>query len=77
MTPIRPSRYLQGFAALTTLTLFIVLVAGFVVTDTGSGRGCGGTWPLCDGRFVPDLALHAAIEFSHRSSRRWRGFSCS
>lgn len=62
----RPARWLLGYAWFTTFLLFLVLVAGFVVTDTDSGRGCGGTWPLCNGRFIPTLALHAAIEFSHR-----------
>jgi len=40
---------------------------GFVVTETGSGRGCGGSWPLCHGRFIPAFAFHTLIEFSHRS----------
>jgi cytochrome c oxidase assembly protein subunit 15 len=62
----RISRVLQWYSALTTFLLFLVLIAGFVVTDTGSGRGCGGSWPLCNGRFVPAFALHTAIEFSHR-----------
>jgi cytochrome c oxidase assembly protein subunit 15 len=57
---------MKWFAALTSLVLFVVIVAGFVVTDTGSGEGCGGSWPLCHGRFIPAFAFHTAIEFSHR-----------
>jgi cytochrome c oxidase assembly protein subunit 15 len=64
--PIRPSPWLTAFATVTSVLLFVVLVAGFVVTDTGSGQGCGGSWPLCNGRFVPVFAVHALIEFSHR-----------
>jgi heme a synthase len=44
-----------------------VLVMGATVTTTGSAQGCGRDWPLCNGRLVPEFALAAAIEFSHRA----------
>jgi heme a synthase len=47
--------------------MFVVLVMGATVTTTGSAQGCGRDWPLCNGKFIPDLALAAAIEFSHRA----------
>src|SRR5437763_16973727 len=47
--------------------MFAVLVMGATVTTTGSAQGCGRDWPLCNGRFVPDFAVAAAIEFSHRA----------
>src|SRR5262249_54174118 len=47
--------------------MFVVLVMGATVTTTGSAEGCGRDWPLCNGKFVPDFALAAAIEFSHRA----------
>src|SRR5207237_1303375 len=47
--------------------MFGVLVMGATVTTTGSAQGCGRDWPLCNGRLVPDFALAAAIEFSHRA----------
>ena len=47
--------------------MLVVLVMGATVTDTGSAQGCGRDWPLCNGRLVPDFALAAAIEFSHRA----------
>lgn len=46
--------------------MFIVLVQGALVTTTGSGEGCGKSWPLCNGRFVPSYAIESAIEYSHR-----------
>lgn len=58
---------LRSFAWLTSVGLFLVLIFGFVVTDTGSGRGCGGSWPLCHGKFIPAFAFHTLIEFGHRS----------
>src|SRR5436305_10980975 len=47
--------------------MFLVLVMGVTVTTTGSAEGCGRSWPLCHGRFVPDFAVATAIEFSHRA----------
>ena len=47
--------------------MFLVLVMGATVTTTGSAQGCGRSWPLCQGRFVPDFAIATAIEFSHRA----------
>lgn len=56
--------WLGGVAAVGML---LVVVMGATVTTTGSAEGCGRDWPLCHGRLVPDFALAAAIEFSHRA----------
>ena len=32
------------------------MVMGSTVTNTHSGDGCGQSWPLCNGRFVPAFA---------------------
>jgi heme a synthase len=53
--------------AAAALGMFLVLIMGATVTTTGSEQGCGRDWPLCNGKFVPDFALAAAIEFSHRA----------
>ena len=50
----------------TAVGMFVVLIAGATVTSTGSARGCGGDWPLCNGRFVPEFAITTAIEYTHR-----------
>jgi cytochrome c oxidase assembly protein subunit 15 len=47
--------------------MFLVLVMGATVTTTGSAQGCGRHWPLCQGTFIPDLAIAPVIEFSHRA----------
>lgn len=52
---------------MTTLGLFLVLLMGFLVTQTDSAKGCGSTWPLCDGRFIPAFTIHTLIEWSHRA----------
>jgi len=46
--------------------MFLVLAMGALVTNTASGKGCGATWPLCNGRFVPEIALASLIEWGHR-----------
>ena len=53
-----------GIAA--SLGMFLVLAMGALVTNTASGKGCGSTWPLCNGRFIPEIALATVIEWSHR-----------
>mgnify|MGYP000971919791 CR=1 FL=1 len=49
------------------LGMFLVLIAGVVVTNTDSGRGCGTDWPLCNGKFVPAYTLESMIEYTHRA----------
>src|SRR5205809_2933030 len=61
------SKGLRTLAAVTTLGMFVVLVMGATVTNTGSAEGCGRSWPLCNGRFVPEQATATLIEFSHRA----------
>jgi cytochrome c oxidase assembly protein subunit 15 len=54
-----------GIAA--AVGMLLVLVMGATVTDTGSAQGCGRSWPLCRGQFVPEFAVSTFIEFSHRA----------
>ena len=61
-----PSWALRSFGTATTVGLFLVIVMGTLVTDTGSQLGCGHQWPLCHGRFLPGPAFHTLVEFSHR-----------
>ena len=43
-------------------------MAGAFVRATGSGDGCGATWPTCKGKIIPALSDSSElIEFSHRS----------
>lgn len=43
-----------------------VILMGALVRATGSGAGCGQSWPTCDGELVPEFEGATAIEFSHR-----------
>jgi cytochrome c oxidase assembly protein subunit 15 len=56
----------KRLAVAATIGMFLVLIMGATVTNTGSGEGCGRSWPLCHGAFIPSYAFTTAIEFSHR-----------
>ncbi|KHF40821.1 COX15/CtaA family protein [Halalkalibacter okhensis] len=58
---------LKIYGILTSIGLLIVLLQGALVTKTGSGEGCGATWPLCFGEVIPvNPAIETIIEYSHR-----------
>jgi cytochrome c oxidase assembly protein subunit 15 len=60
-------RSLKWFASVTTLAMLFVLIGGALVTKTGSGMGCGRSWPLCHGQFIPShITPELIIELSHR-----------
>ncbi len=61
---------MKAFRALsvaTALVTYVLVVLGGVVRVSGSGLGCP-DWPLCHGRLLPPLNLHAIIEYSHRTT---------
>jgi cytochrome c oxidase assembly protein subunit 15 len=60
-------RTLRAFAWTTAAGLFLVVLMGALVTQTGSAHGCGRSWPLCHGRFIPSLAIQTLVEYSHRA----------
>jgi heme a synthase len=60
-------RSLKWLAVATTIGMILVLLGGALVTKTESGMGCGRSWPLCNGQFVPtDITLELIIELAHR-----------
>jgi cytochrome c oxidase assembly protein subunit 15 len=47
--------------------MIFILIGGALVTKTGSGMGCGRSWPLCNGSFVPsEITPKLVIELAHR-----------
>lgn len=58
---------LKGLGVVATIGIFLVLLAGVVVTQTDSGDGCGPVWPLCHGKLFPDEpTFETVIEYTHR-----------
>ncbi|MFF2480776.1 heme A synthase [Paenibacillus sp. NPDC058071] len=56
----------RTLAMLSCIGMLLVLLAGALVTNTESGRGCGDDWPLCNGKFIPSYTVESFIEYSHR-----------
>ena len=62
----RPGQGLYRLALASVIATFGLIVLGGIVRVTGSGLGCGGEWPLCDGSLIPPLTKEDIIEYSHR-----------
>ncbi|MFD2670680.1 COX15/CtaA family protein [Marinicrinis sediminis] len=58
--------WIKRLAIITCIGMFLVVLAGAVVTQTESGEGCGTDWPLCHGEFIPAYTIESMIEYSHR-----------
>ncbi|MEM6282732.1 MAG: COX15/CtaA family protein [Chloroflexota bacterium] len=61
---------LSNFAKYAWFNVFytvLVILGGALVRATGSGAGCGRSWPTCNGEVVPRAeSTEVLIEFSHR-----------
>ena len=58
----------ESYAKAGLLLSIASILAGAFVRATGSGDGCGATWPTCKGKIIPALSdTPELIEFSHRS----------
>jgi heme A synthase len=53
------------FAAATAIATFCLLVAGGLVSVTESGLACP-DWPLCEGKFIPEMRDGKQFEHTHR-----------
>jgi heme A synthase len=68
--PVPQRQRMFRWVAWATLGFNLAVIAGgTIVRATGSGDGCGETWPKCGDQFVPPNAtVETLIEFSHRAS---------
>lgn len=58
---------LKSLSVVSTLGMIFILLGGALVTKTGSGAGCGTSWPLCNGQLIPtNITPELMIEYSHR-----------
>ena len=59
---------LKGLTLTGLVFSILSILAGAIVRATGSGNGCGTSWPTCNGRVLPDFLTTAAlIEYTHRA----------
>ncbi|MGC2241366.1 MAG: COX15/CtaA family protein [Acidimicrobiia bacterium] len=61
-------RRLAGYAWFTLVFNVLVILLGARVRSTGSGAGCGRSWPTCQGQVVPNLEGATAVEYLHRAA---------
>ncbi|MFB3777093.1 MAG: COX15/CtaA family protein [Bryobacteraceae bacterium] len=65
---IRAGRFRRYAWLVLGYTVLVVLWGAFV-RATGSGAGCGGHWPLCNGEIAPrSPSAQTVIEYTHRIS---------
>ncbi len=62
----RQTDWIGRLAWANAVAMGLVVLLGATVTATGSGFGCGESWPLCHGRLFPPLTMEGIIEYSHR-----------
>lgn len=61
------ARLLRIFSLIAALGAYLMILLGVLVTTTGSGQGCGNSWPFCHGEIIPGtLTIAGLIEYSHR-----------
>jgi len=67
-TASRPIRGFPAYAWSILIYNLAVILWGALVRATGSGAGCGGSWPLCNGDVLPvNPQIATMIEFVHRA----------
>jgi heme A synthase len=59
----RTAGHIALFASAYT---YVLIVVGGTVRITGSGMGCGDTWPRCHGRWLPTMNFETFIDWLHR-----------
>ena len=60
-------RIMRILAIIAAIASYFVLIMGSLVTTTGSGQGCGNSWPFCHGQIIPGtITVAGVIEYSHR-----------
>ncbi|GAC1390296.1 MAG: heme A synthase [Ktedonobacteraceae bacterium] len=60
-------RLVRILAIITSVSSYVILLMGSLVTNTGSGQGCGNSWPFCHGQIIPGtITVAGIIEYSHR-----------
>lgn len=68
-------RLVRIFAVITSFGAYLMVLLGVLVTNSGSGQGCGQSWPFCHGQIIPGtLTIAGVIEYSHRVMSSADGF---
>lgn len=69
------NRLLKILSIITVIGAYVMIVLGVLVSTTGSGQGCGNSWPFCHGEIIPGtLTIKGVTEYSHRIMSSLDGF---
>ncbi len=64
---VKMHRIMKILGIIASISSYFVLLMGSLVTTTGSGMGCGNSWPFCHGQIIPGaITVAGIIEYSHR-----------
>src|SRR3954462_3808917 len=69
-----PERWYRRLTLFTAFSVWALIVLGGMVRVTGSGTGCGSSWPMCNGHLFPSLEYHQLVEWNHRLFATLGGF---
>ncbi|MCB0319311.1 MAG: COX15/CtaA family protein [Bdellovibrionales bacterium] len=63
-------KILEISLVVTFVLCLVIILWGAFVRFSGSGDGCGASWPLCGGKIVPAQDVHYKvwIEYAHRAT---------
>ena len=68
-------RLVRILAIITSFGAYLMVLLGVLVTNSGSGQGCGNSWPFCHGQIIPGkITIAGIIEYSHRVMSSADGF---
>jgi heme A synthase len=59
------TKILRFLVLATAILVYLLIVAGGIVSVTGSGGACP-DWPTCLGSWTPPAELSARIDYAHR-----------
>ncbi len=70
-----PLSWYRRLTLANAVAVWMLIVLGGLVRVTGSGMGCGGSWPMCHGHWLPSPTdYHEMIEWNHRLFATMVGF---
>jgi protoheme IX farnesyltransferase len=66
-SPVTNTRTLRNLALAAAILVYLLIVAGGVVSATGSGGACP-DWPTCLGSWTPPAEQSALVNYAHRAA---------
>ncbi|HEU5432520.1 MAG TPA: COX15/CtaA family protein, partial [Thermomicrobiales bacterium] len=65
---------LSRLAGVAAVAAFLLIVLGGMARGVEGGAGCGDSWPMCQGSWLPPLEPAALLDYLHRAVSASVGF---